>query len=180
MIIHLKPETVYWLLPVVFIIHDFEEIIMVRPWMRANSGRLRARFPRAADTLINSTGSLSTNAYALIVAIEFVILSLSAFLASEYGLVFPWAGFTLAFCLHGVMHCAQFIAWRGYVPAILTIIPSALYAFLAIDYLVTERYLISASTALYTAAAIVFIGPLFVAGISVARKFDRWLAAYQK
>jgi hypothetical protein len=42
-------ETLMWLLPIMYIVHDFEEIIMVKPWAAKNSAL-------AADFLTFSFG----------------------------------------------------------------------------------------------------------------------------
>ena len=45
MILPVKIETLMWLLPIVFMLHDFEEIIMFKPWMNANCAALEKRLP---------------------------------------------------------------------------------------------------------------------------------------
>jgi hypothetical protein len=48
MILPVKLETLMWLLPIVFMFHDFEEIIMFKPWMNANYAALEKRLPAPA------------------------------------------------------------------------------------------------------------------------------------
>ena len=39
-------------LPLVFMLHDFEELIGFQPWLRANRAALLQRFPRLAPRLV--------------------------------------------------------------------------------------------------------------------------------
>ncbi|MBI2332821.1 MAG: HXXEE domain-containing protein [Chloroflexi bacterium] len=68
-------DTLLWLLPAVFMFHDFEEIIMVRPWLQKNTPLLRERFPKLAERVLPQLESLSTSAFALAVAEEFILLT---------------------------------------------------------------------------------------------------------
>ncbi|HNX57602.1 MAG TPA: HXXEE domain-containing protein [Spirochaetota bacterium] len=174
MILELHDETLFWLLPVFFMIHDFEEIIMIRPWLDRNGDALRARFPAAAAKMISSTGNLSTNAFAALVAVEFIALSAVAFLAAEYRCVHLWSGFLIAFLIHIVMHVAQFVAWRGYVPAVLTCAPAIIYGTVAIDLSAERGFLSSPRVIIFTLVAFALIGFIFSAGARLAKKFDRF------
>ena len=173
MILNLSDETLFWLLPVFFMIHDFEEIIMIKPWLRRNGDALRARFPVVAAKMIPSTGSLSTNAFAVLVAIEFIALSAVAFLAAEFRCVHLWSGFLIAFLIHIAMHVAQFVAWRGYVPAVLTCVPALMYGAVAVEHAVAKGFLSSPRVIAFTLVAFAFIGFVFTAGTRLAEKFDR-------
>ena len=173
MIIELHDETMFWLLPVFFMIHDFEEIIMIRPWLDRNSDALRARFPAVAAKLISSTGNLTTNAFAALDAIEFIALSAVAFLAAEYHCVHLWSGFLIAFLIHIVIHVAQFVAWRGYVPAVLTCVPALMYGTVAIEHAAIKGFLSSPRVIAFTIIAFALIGVIFSAGTRLVKRFDR-------
>lgn len=169
----LSDETVFWLLPVVFMIHDFEEIIMIRPWLDRNRDSLNSRFPAAAAGVISTTGSLSVNAFAILVAVEFIILSAVSFLAAEFRYVHLWSGFLIAFLIHIVIHVAQFIAWRGYTPAALTCVPSVLYGFIAVGHASRKGFLSSPRVIIFSLIAFATVTALFTAGVRLAGRFDR-------
>ena len=63
---------IIWLLPLVFMLHDFEEIIFVEWWVNKNKEVLLKRFPRVAKMY----SGLSTIAFALAVSEEYIILLL--------------------------------------------------------------------------------------------------------
>lgn len=169
----LHDETIFWLLPVFFMIHDFEEIIMIRPWLAGNGEALRTRFPASSAKLIPSTGNLTTNAFSALVAIEFTALSAVAFLAAEHSCVHLWSGFLIAFLIHIVMHVAQFIAWRGYIPAVITCVPALMYGAVAVEHAAAKGFLSSPRVIAFTLVAFAFIGFVFTAGTRLAEKFDR-------
>lgn len=128
----LEALQVMWLFPVVFMLHDFEEIVMFKAWFARNGARLEARFPSVARWLLPHMASISTPGFALAVAEELLIFSLVTLIAIQVGLYAMWAGMVVAFLLHLVMHFGQFVAWRGYVPVIATSGPAALYCLWAL------------------------------------------------
>jgi hypothetical protein len=104
----LEWQSVMWLLPVVFMLHDFEEIIVLRPWLEREAGYLQQHFPRLATRVLPHFSQLSTSAFALAVAEEFVLLSAVTLFTVEREHYALWAGLVLAFGLHLVFHIVQF------------------------------------------------------------------------
>ena len=60
------------LFPVVFMLHDFEEIIMQQRWMERNADELSRRFPVLRKQIMQLR-ELSTTGFAIAVAEEFII-----------------------------------------------------------------------------------------------------------
>jgi hypothetical protein len=120
----LATNTLIWLFPVAFILHDFEELILFEPWLKKNAGvimdRIRGRVPTFLEMQLNTITKKSTTQFALPISLIFILTCISAFLAAEYG---NYSLFLLAsslFFLHGFMHLGQAILLRRYVPAIIT------------------------------------------------------------
>lgn len=61
-----------WLFPILFIFHDFEEIIFMRAWINKNRSFLRGRFPVLAPKMFAHFDPITTSAFALGVAEEFL------------------------------------------------------------------------------------------------------------
>lgn len=171
----MKTETVLWLLPVVFMLHDFEEIIFLKMWLRKNRDAFQARYPRIARPLIAHLDSLSTLSFTFIVAEEFLLVSLITLLAVEQALYNLFAGFVVAYLLHLIVHWAQAYIWKGYIPAAVTAVLTAPYSVFAL-YTLGTRNLIDLNGVLFWSfwAIIVVLANLAVGHIS-ARKFERWL-----
>lgn len=65
---------ILFLFPIVFMIHEFEEIIMVEKWMRKHRDELSERFPIMTKRLEWLT-RIDTRSFTVIVAEEFLIVS---------------------------------------------------------------------------------------------------------
>lgn len=165
-------ETMIWLFPVVFIIHDFEEIIMMPTWLAHNSEQLRRRFPRLATVL--DRYPVSSPGFSLSVLLMFMPVALVAFLGADFQMYNLWAGAVLVFGLHFVAHCGQFVAFRGYVPAIITSVPGAIWCGAAIA-MFWRQELLDFNRVLLCAAAVSVIAAIWlVLAHWVGRRFETW------
>ncbi len=116
-----KLQLLMVVLPVVFMLHDFEEIIMFRSWLDRNRHELHRRFPRF-EAFLSKRGHFeySTSAFAIGVAHEFILLS-AVSLCSIYHEAYEWwFGVFMAYFIHLFVHIAQWIIYRKYVPVIIT------------------------------------------------------------
>jgi hypothetical protein len=172
MILPIKIETLMWLLPIVFMFHDFEEIIMFKPWLGTNRAKLEKRFPNWAARVLSGHDKISTSSFALAVAEEFLILSVLTLIAVEFELYSFWAGMMLGFFIHLLAHVGQFVIYRGYVPVILTSLPSAIYCLVALHDLNFHQPLDWNQVALWTLACTVIISTNLVLALGMAVKFE--------
>jgi hypothetical protein len=166
-----------WLLPIAFMVHDFEEVIMMQPWYRKNEQYLKARFPRMIPAIAR-TGTMSTPAFALAAGEEFAVLSAITLVCVEYGLYDIWAGFLIGFFIHLVYHIGSFFVIRRYVPYIITSVLAGVYSVFAIVVLNDGGYLSWGRVALWTVVAIIVIIVNFVLAVALAERFDKWLAGW--
>ena len=135
----MKVETLLWLLPIVFMIHDFEEIIMIPSWMERNRAVILARFPKLGKRLLSQFGSLSGPGFSVAVLEEFILISLLTLLAVENNCYNLWTGLMLVFFLHLFMHVGQFLVFRKYIPAIVTSVLSMIYCLYALNFMVVHK-----------------------------------------
>lgn len=106
-----------WLAPVVFLLHDAEEVATVLPWLRANAARL----PAIARPYV---AQITTPAFAVAVG----VLLAGVVLASWHGAqrvrrgMPPWPFLIVAGALAGnaVTHVGQAVYFGGYTPGIVT------------------------------------------------------------
>lgn len=170
----MKIETIIWLLPAVFMIHDFEEIVMMRAWVQRNRAQLSRRLPR----FLPHFESLSTASFALAVAEEFLLLVLITVLAVELGWVLLWMCTLLAFGVHLVVHVGQWLAFRRYVPTVITSALALLYCIPAF-FAVQARYRFGAGELLLTTLLVLValvINLLLVH--RAAARFEYWLGGF--
>src|SRR5690606_41502752 len=80
-------QTLIWLFPIMFILHDFEEIIMVEKWLKTNSKKIYDLLPeKMADRVIQQF-SMTTAQFAVAVLIIFLFVASSTIMANQYLLV---------------------------------------------------------------------------------------------
>lgn len=122
------------ILPIVFMIHDFEEIIMFKPWLTKNREELKRRFPKMERFMAkNSLFDLSTSAFAVAVMHEFLLISAATFVSLYFDDYSVWFAAFMAYFVHLFMHIGQWVLFRKYVPVIITSIltmPYCIYTFL--------------------------------------------------
>jgi hypothetical protein len=171
----LHTETVIWLFPVVFMLHDFEEIIMMAPWIRKNYPELVRRWPRFAPRMLAVTGGLSTPAFALAVGILFIAIAATTAAVVEFQLYSLWGAMLLVFTIHFVMHIAQWLILRRYVPVIITSLPGAIYCAYASWYLLVVLRAPRGSILLSLLIVVPVFAAVFYAALRLARSFDTWL-----
>lgn len=119
-------QTLIWIFPIVFILHDFEEIIMIEKWMNENSGIIQKKLPRKiADKAIKQF-SMSTAQFAVAVLVIFLFVSSSTIMAHQFVIqeslayLYPFIIFTLTFFLHAFTHIGQSIYLRSITPGAFT------------------------------------------------------------
>ncbi len=77
-------QTLIWLFPIMFIIHDFEEIIMVEKWLHNNQTNLYKRLPtKIADRIVKQF-SMTTAQFAVAVLLIFLLISAATISANIY------------------------------------------------------------------------------------------------
>lgn len=113
-------QIIIWFFPILFIFHDFEEIIFLQVWISRNRPYLCERFPKLSKKLLSHFDNITVSSFAFGVAEEFIliiIITVISYVMNWYSL---WFGLFIAFTAHLVVHCFQTLIVRKYVPAIVT------------------------------------------------------------
>ena len=168
---------VLWLLPVVFIIHDGEELFTMPGWVVRHQQKLD-ELARMNETAAEMVRSLPTTTAQVAVAIGFILLlfvvvTTGASMSGKRGFwLYAYASLLGVLFLHVFTHIAQAILFGGYAPgvigAVVAIIPGALYLYRKLF----EAKLLTVKSAVVTA----LIGfALFVPGALLAQQLGRML-----
>jgi hypothetical protein len=117
---------VAWLSLAVIMVHEFEEIAFIEPFLA------RTRHdPRAPGMPFHSTRGVATSVTALLIGVNFVLFTGFTLVAVLFGWYsFLW-GFLVSFTMHLAAHCAEPIRLRTYTPSTVTAyltLPWMLYA----------------------------------------------------
>ena len=171
--------TIIWLFPILFMIHDFEEIILLKPWTIRNSDYFQNNFPKFYKKFFNHLKILSAESFALGVAEEFVIIVLVVLFANFSNDYKLWLGLFIAFSFHLVIHIIQSIIIKKYVPAIFTTIlflPCCVYI---INFIVSNLSINYLILTLYSILGIIIMVGNLIFMHKFMKRFNQWLILYQ-
>ena len=104
-----------WMLPILFILHDFEEIIFMPLWKTRHHQKLET-FKKPFF------GSVTQgSAFAVGVLEEFIILVfISGFCQINHNSLL-YLSFVIAYTAHFIIHYIMCLQFRGYVPGVVTV-----------------------------------------------------------
>ena len=167
-------ELIVSLFPIVFMLHEFEEIIGFKPWVVKDGLWIAKKFPKAAKQ-ITLYERLSVPAFALAVLEEFVLVGLVTVLALTLQWYSAWIAVFMGFSLHILMHIGQWIVVGKYIPIAVTSLLSLPYIVWGI-YKIYSQYSISMIVFCFIIGTIVLIVNLrFVH--QLALQFDKRIKA---
>lgn len=130
-------ELIISLFPLVFMIHEFEEIICFKPWVTKNSSWLTSKYPKFVKQ-ITHIGQLSVPAFSIAVLEEFILVSISTVLALTLQWYSVWIAVFTAFEFHIILHIVQWMVIRKYIPAIITSLLSLPYLIWGLNKIFNE------------------------------------------
>lgn len=171
-------KIVVWLFPILFIFHDFEEIIFMQSWISKYRHYLCERFPTLSKRLLPHFDNITTSSFAFGVAEEFILISIITIVSYVTNWYILWVGFFIVFTLHLVIHCLQSLIVRKYVPAVITSIiclPICIYILKNIVKLFQLDNVVLYSI---LALIIIVVNLVFIhKGMDI---FSKWLAQYEQ
>ncbi len=162
-------------LPLVFMIHDFEEIIMFRLWLDKNHAELKQRFPKFERFLSQrQVFDLSTSAFAVAVFHEFILIATITVISLINNFYHLWFGAFAVYTLHLFVHIVQWLIYRKYVPVIITsllTLPYCVYAFFVFVGTINTTPL---TMLLWMIIGIIATIISFPSAFYLADKFEKW------
>ena len=167
-----KYSTIVWLLPIVFMIHDFEEIIFFKSWLNKNKGYLTEKFPKIMKQL-PFFDNFSTSAFALAVAVLFMLLSLITLCSVIFDNYLLWLAAFMIFFVHLFMHLAQWIVMRRYIPAIYTTFFALIYCIYTFYEIITKNIFHVSEIVLWTIIGFAMLVPFFILALKLAEMFNK-------
>lgn len=167
-----------WIFPIIFIFHDFEEIIMIRSWLTKNKRYLSKKFPVLAKKILTHFDAITTPAFAAGVAEEFIILCIVCIISLVTNSYELWSGFFVAFALHLILHCIQALIIRKYIPALITSILCLPACFFIIKQIIViiPVYTIAA----YTVICFAIMAANLIAVHKCMGAISLWLTKFEK
>jgi hypothetical protein len=108
-------QDVLWLFPVIFMVHEMEEIIGLRIWLEKNID-ITKKYSRISKTYQNIT----TEAFSVAVLEEYLLTIIITTVSIYFKIYLLWIGVFIAFAVHLVIHIISSIIIRRYIPALVT------------------------------------------------------------
>lgn len=111
-------QTLIWLFPIIFVFHDFEEIIMLESWIAKSRDKIKKALPIRMANKVLEQFSMTTAQMAAAVLIVFLFVSSSTFMASQYvtegagGSIRYFIVVVLVFFIHVFTHAGQSILFN--------------------------------------------------------------------
>lgn len=137
---------IIFLFPIMFILHDGEEILTMANWIKTNTSYLYGKVPEQLHFVIDSV-QMTTLEIAIAVLVELIILSVVTILFVRAKHVSIWANLYTAiitiFFLNSFTHIFQSIVYGGYTPGVVTAVVVAFpYSLIVIRTLFRERIIV--------------------------------------
>lgn len=148
-------QEIIWMFPILFIVHDMEEIMGFGLWLKKNRTLLDRKYPKISNTY----NPFSTEGMAAAVMEELVICLIICIITRLTGFYGLWLGAFVAYTFHLIVHIGQSIVIKKYIPAVIT---SIICLPLSIGFIA-----ISIGTLSYTITQVLLyslIGTLAIAG----------------
>lgn len=144
--LHISLATLLWLFPITFLLHDFEEILFVELWFKKNYSKASQKVPGFFKKTFHKMSTVTAAQFTLPVALQFIMYTISTYLAVEHHLYPMFLGFNLFLLLHVVMHIGQSLFLGVYAlgvgTAVTVTLPYSLYLF----YRLVDENIIEIST----------------------------------
>lgn len=103
-------------LPILFILHDFEEMIFMPLWKKSD------KFQHLQDKERYFGGVTDGSAFCIGVLEEFIILLIIALIVNITHITPIYLGFCIAYFIHFFLHFKLCITYKGYVPGVITVL----------------------------------------------------------
>jgi len=146
----MESEILIWLFPIIFMIHEFEEIILMRWWLGKNKEPIIRKYPNLGKRVLGQFESISTEAFSLIVAEEFFIVSVIVIISAFTKNFELYLGLIVAYFIHLLTHLIQTIVIRKYTPGIITTFLTGLFCLFVFIRFINNELLSFNRTLIYS------------------------------
>ena len=138
-----------------------------------NKGYLTEKFPKISKRFLPRMENLSTSAFALAVAEEFLLLSLITVGSVIFDSYFLWLAAFMGFFVHLLVHLVQWIILKRYIPAIWTTFLALIYCGYAFFEIISNNVFLISEIVLWTIIGLGLVGVNLIFAHKLAEKFDR-------
>ncbi|OME33935.1 HXXEE domain-containing protein [Paenibacillus odorifer] len=131
--VHIDIVSLLWLLPILFMFHDFEEILTIEAWGAKYRTKLEAAIPSFMRKTYHSMLQMTTRNFAMDVLFVYILIVTVTCIAVFFSNYLLYLAVLAVFFLHVFTHLGQTIYLKVYAPgvvtAVLVVLPYSLYAY---------------------------------------------------
>lgn len=131
--VHINEGSLLWLLPILFMFHDFEEIIVIEAWSAKHGMRVEAALPPFIRKMYSSMMHMTTRNFALDVLFVYILIVAVTCIAAFFSIYLLYLAVLAVFFFHVFTHLGQTVYLKMYTPgvvtAVLIVLPYSLYAY---------------------------------------------------
>ena len=138
--VYISEYTLLWLLPIIFMIHRFEELIMMQEYVKDNFDDIVFKSPEKLIKRLRAISVMPANHYCATAFVEFATISLITFYTAETRRYNLFGAVSVFLFLHTFIHLTASIHLKKLTPGIITglaiVIP---YGFKIFMFLTTKE-----------------------------------------
>lgn len=163
-----------WLFLIVFMVHNFEEIITVEYWMKKIYPSIKETLPTFVQGHLEQEKDMTAGQFTIAVGVLFVVVSILLVISTlRTDLYYLFFGANIFFALNLLTHPLQALFLRKYVPGLITSIFIVLpYNIFLFTFLYQEDLLNSFTWVLSIIVALLFI-PLLLLSHKIAHAWKK-------
>ncbi len=140
-------NTIIWLFPILFLIHELEEILGFEKWYVRNKDKLN-QFPFIAQKMSKVFSYFSTKGMLFATIEQLILLLFICLIAIKYDFYILWLGAFIGYTVHLIIHSVQTLVLKTYIPSFITSVVEIPICFYFI-YIIFNRYLFSIDEVIY-------------------------------
>lgn len=130
---HIQLVSLFWLFPVTFLFHDFEELLTVENWAVRHRDRLDSTLPDFFKKMLASSLRINTLHFAKDVFAVYTMIVVATGLAVFFQVYLLFLAALHLYFLHVFTHIGQALYLKSYTPGVITavfpVLPYSLYAY---------------------------------------------------
>ncbi len=130
-----------WLFPILFLIHELEEILGFEKWYVKRKNKLD-KYPVVAKKVHKIFSYYTTKGMLFAIVEQLILCLLVCFIAVKYDFYILWLGAFIGYTIHLIIHFFQSVILKTYIPSFITSVIELPICFYLI-YIVFNHYAFS-------------------------------------
>ncbi len=112
-------NNIIWLFPILFLIHELEEILGFEKWYDKNKNKLN-KYPKIANKLSKVFSYFSKKNMLFAIFEQLILCLLVCIIAVKYDFYILWLAAFIGYTIHLIIHVFQSAILKTYIPSLIT------------------------------------------------------------